>query len=225
MPLRGMFLQELAQMYDSEEELGSRLPMQRQMVTNAKLRHLVDLQIFETSRHLQRIEEVFAAFKHPVKRQPGQILKALFNRVESTMSHSRANMQAALFACFHRLQHYKSATYACLRDWSALLENDLATHLLEENLQDSRALANAFENLARNEKSLSSEGLNISPRERIVPLSKVLTKREQEVLRWLAEGIFRPQEIRLSYPPPEEFDVSILVSSSPMEAGLPTFAR
>ncbi len=51
---------------------------------------------------------------------------------------SRAS-DAAIIAAVQKLEHYEIATYGCLRDWAALLNNHQAAILLEEILQEEES--------------------------------------------------------------------------------------
>ena len=94
---------------------------------------------------------------------------------------------SATYSIAIRIQHYLVASCSCLRDWAAVLGEEMAAFLLQESLDDARASEASLLNLARAEGITAPAA--VSSRESILPLARVLSGRELEVLHWLAEGI------------------------------------
>lgn len=183
--LRSLFLHEIGEMLDCENQLGDLFQKMQRPIEHSPLVRIVEVQILVVTRQIERLHLVVDSFHATVKAGNSTFPAGLIDR-DVTGGPSDPVIRSVLA----RVDHYKLATYRCLRDWAALLGNDLAAAYLEENHADSRAANATLCSICRAQHIPIQEA--ISAHETILtPFARLLSPREREVLHWLVEGMSR----------------------------------
>lgn len=139
--LENLFLEQLAEMYEAEQRLARALSRMTRLTTNTQLREALKLHAYETIGHISKVARIFDCFGEPVNGMKNNAILVLLAEADASLAEhqgSRAR-DAAIIAAVQKLEHYEIATYDCLRDWAALLNNHPAAILLEEILQEEES--------------------------------------------------------------------------------------
>ena len=145
--LRESFLDELADIYDAEQQLVKALPKMAEAAKNASLRAGFEMHLNETYRHVQRLEQVFEMFGKKAKAKKCKAMKGLIAEGEDLIDDDAGD--AALIAAAQKVEHYEIATYGTLKEWAALMKRGEAAQLFEQTLQEEEATDRKLTEVAR----------------------------------------------------------------------------
>jgi ferritin-like metal-binding protein YciE len=157
--LKDLFIEELRDLYDAENQLVKALPLMakassQELLQIAFLRHLD-----ETEFHAQRLVHILAGLNETAR---GRRCKAIAGLVAETDEwiHESAEPEvkdAGLIAKAQRIEHYEIAGYGCARTYAGLLGYDEAEQLLQTTL-DEEEIGDA--RLTELSRSLNTEAVH-----------------------------------------------------------------
>ena len=148
--LKDLFLKELADMYDAERQIVRALPKMAGAATYDKLKAAFQSHLNESEGHVKKLEQVFRSFDQKVNGKTCEATVGLLmegNVLASEFKGSPA-INAALIAAAQKVEHYEIASYGCLHEWSSLLGNEEAAHLLKQILDEENCANAALNELA-----------------------------------------------------------------------------
>lgn len=149
--LNDLFLDELADMYNAEQQLVKALPKLAKIATCTRLQTAILAHLEETKGHVTKLESVFEIFGIDAKGKTCEATKGLLeecDEIAETFEGSPA-INAALICAAQKVEHYEIATYGCLHEWAGLLGNSVAVGILETILDEEKASNKALTGLAR----------------------------------------------------------------------------
>ena len=151
--LEELFLDSLADMYYSEQQLVKALPAMARAATNDNLREAFESHLTETEGHVSKVEEVFAVFGKEPKAKKCHAILGIITEAEEIASENKKSptINAALIYAGQKAEHYEIASYGSLRDWARLLDNEDAAEILEEILDEEKAADSKLTDLAEEE--------------------------------------------------------------------------
>jgi len=160
--LEGLFLDELADLYDAEHRLTRALPKMMKLATHMGLRDAFASHLKETQKQVDRIEEVFDAFGKKPKAKKCEAIVGLIKEADEIAADNKGcpTINAALISAAQKVEHYEIASYGCLVEWAKQLDQDSAVRLLQETLDEEKAADETLTELARercNESAQNSE--------------------------------------------------------------------
>ena len=157
--LKHLFLDELADRYDSEKRLIRAMPKMAKAATCKELQKLIHSHLKETIQHAKKLESVFKCFGATVKTKKCHATIGLLKEgahIADDFKHSPA-MDAALISAAQKIEHYEIASYGCLHEWATLLGHKESSGILKEILAEEEAANQALIKLARS--SCNAEAL------------------------------------------------------------------
>jgi ferritin-like metal-binding protein YciE len=148
--LREMFVEELKDLYNAENQLLKALPKMAKAATSAELKRAFESHLKETKVHVERLEEVFSSLDEAAK---GKKCKAMEGLVEEGAEWMEEDadpdvMDAGLIACAQRVEHYEMAGYGCVRTYAQVLGETKAAKLLQKTLDEEGAVDKKLTQLA-----------------------------------------------------------------------------
>jgi ferritin-like metal-binding protein YciE len=157
--LQDLFLDELADMYDSEHRLTKALPKLAKTAVNPDLKAAFEDHLIETNGHIDRLDEVFAAFGVRPKTKKCEAIVGLLKEGDEIASENEgeATLDAALISAAQKVEHYEIASYGCLREWAELLGNAAAADLLEQTLGEEKGADEALTRLAQTQSNCGAQ--------------------------------------------------------------------
>lgn len=149
--LKNLFLDELADRYDSEKRLVLAMPTMIRAASCTHLKKLVQAHLKETETHVTKLEKVFRSFGEKPRAKKCEATVGLLKEGDEVAADNKGYpvLNAALISVAQKLEHYEIATYGCLRNWAKLLDNQEAADLLQEILVEEKAANHALSELAR----------------------------------------------------------------------------
>jgi len=180
--LKDLYLKELRDLYDAEQQLIKALPKMAEAATSEQLREGFEEHLEQTRGHGTRLERIFEQLQEKPK---GEKCKAMEGLVEEGSETIKSDMEgalkdAALIAAAQRVEHYEIAGYGTVRTFATLLGEEEAASLLEETLNEEKATNEKLTDLSETinveaEEGAATEGERVSSetrRAKAVPRNK-----------------------------------------------------
>ena len=149
--LNTLFLDLLADRYDSEQRFILVMPSMAKTSTCKDFRELIQRHFRETVAHTKKLETVFESFGAEVKSRKCEATIGLLKESDEIATEYQGSpaLNAALISCAQKMEHYEIASYGCLAEWAAVLGDKKAAGLLREILAEEKAADQALSFLAR----------------------------------------------------------------------------
>lgn len=137
--LHELFCDELADIYDAEQQLIKVLP-QLAKCAGSDLRDVLQIHFEETKLQITRLKQVFAAVGAKPRTKTCQGMKGLLAESGEVMLEraDSAVLDAALIVVTRKVEHYEIVSYQALVAWAEQLEQDDAITLLNQNLEEEK---------------------------------------------------------------------------------------
>lgn len=148
--LKGLFLDELADMYDAEKRIVKALPKLARAATCTDLQAAIRGHLQETQGQVTKLEQIFQSFGIEAKGKTCEATKGLLEEADEIVADFKgsAAINAAIIAAAQKVEHYEMATYGCMREWAGVLGNKKAATLLDEILNEEKAANEGLTRLA-----------------------------------------------------------------------------
>jgi len=139
--LRDLYVEELKDLYNAENQLLKALPKMAKAATSAELRTAFEEHLEETRGHVERLDEIFQSLGASPKGKHCKAMEGIIAEAEELLSIEMpdAVKDAALIAAAQRAEHYEIAGYGCVYTFARNLGEDKAVTLLNEILQEEGA--------------------------------------------------------------------------------------
>ena len=144
--LRDMFLDELADIFEAENQLLKALPKMAGAATDEELQEGFRAHLKETEGHVERLRQVFEQLGKPAKGKTCKAMQGLIAEGEELISQEAGD--AALICAAQKIEHYEIAAYGTLCAWARLLEEEEAEELLVTTLDEEKAVDQKLTELA-----------------------------------------------------------------------------
>jgi ferritin-like metal-binding protein YciE len=150
--LRGLYLDELRDLYSAENQLVKALPKMAKAATSADLKAGFEKHLAQTQEHVSRLETVFQSLGESPKGKTCKGMKGLIEEGEQLIEEDPGDeeLDAGLIAAAQRVEHYEIAGYGCVRTYADLLGEEDAVSLLEETLNEEKETDETLTELAEN---------------------------------------------------------------------------
>jgi len=157
--LNALFLDELADLLDAEEQLTKALPKLAEAAKSEELAAAFESHLSETQNHVSRLESVFQSLG---KRAHGKKCKAMEGLVKEGKElieemEDTAALDAALIAAAQKVEHYEIASYGAVRAWAEQMGHTEALELLNQTLSEEKAADQKLTEIAENSANREAE--------------------------------------------------------------------
>jgi ferritin-like metal-binding protein YciE len=148
--LRDLYVEQLKDRYNAEQQLIKALPKMAKAGSSEELKAAFEDHLGQTRQHAQRIETIFEQMGEKAK---GKKCKAMEGLVEEGGEVIKEDMDdgikdAALIAAAQRVEHYEIAGYGCVRAYATRLREGDAATLLSQTLQEEKEADEALNEIA-----------------------------------------------------------------------------
>ena len=136
--LHELFVDELQDIYDAEQQLAKALPKLAKAAENDELRQAFESHLRETEEHVNRLEQVFDSIDEKPKRKKCQGIAGIITEGEKMLKEQKdcESSDAALIAGAQKAEHYEIASYGTLCNWASIMDHQSAFELLKQNLAE-----------------------------------------------------------------------------------------
>ena len=138
--LRGLYIDELRDLYNAETQLTRALPKMAKASSNDELREAFEEHLRQTSEHVSRLEQIFDTLEEKPTGKKCLGMEGLVKEGAETMreEYGTAVMDAAIIGAAQRVEHYEIAGYGTVRDIAKLLGEEEHVSLLEQTLREEK---------------------------------------------------------------------------------------
>lgn len=157
--LQKLYVEELRDLYDAENQLLKALPKMAKGASSPELKQTFEDHLVETKEHVARLEEIFKGLDESPK---GKTCKAMKGLVEEGFGILEKDgeqfvLDAGIIAAAQKVEHYEIAGYGTVRAWANLLGDEESADLLQQTLDEEGMADKNLSELA--EELVNSEAL------------------------------------------------------------------
>lgn len=148
--LRTLWIEELRDLYNAENQLVKALPKMAKKASNPELREAFENHLEETRNHVERLEEIFSRLGKKPTGKTCQAMKGLIEEGSELMQENGPGsvIDAGIIAAAQKVEHYEIAGYGTVRTWASLLDESEAEDLLQETLDEEGAADETLNEIA-----------------------------------------------------------------------------
>ncbi len=138
--LRDVFVEQLKDLYNAEQQLIKALPKMAKAATSPDLAQGFEEHLEQTKGHANRLEQIFEKLDEKPTGKKCKAMEGLIKEGAETIEEdaSDAAKDALLIAAAQRVEHYEIAGYGSVKTYADLLGEDDASKLLAETLQEEK---------------------------------------------------------------------------------------
>jgi ferritin-like metal-binding protein YciE len=138
--LKELYIDELKDIYNAENQLVKALPKMAKTANSEELRTGFEEHLEQTRGHVQRLEQIFKELGEKPSGKKCKGMEGLLAEGQEIMGEDFEDdvMDAALISAAQRVEHYEIAAYGTVRTYAELLGEDTAAQLLEQTLEEEK---------------------------------------------------------------------------------------
>lgn len=150
--LKELYIDELKDMYDAENQIVKALPKLVKATSSPELQRAFEEHLEQTKGHVRRLEEIFESMGEKAKPKKCDGVRGILEEGEKLTSEdgTPAALDAGIIAGAQRVEHYEMAVYGSLKSWAGQLADHRATELLGKTLEEEKQADAKLTELARN---------------------------------------------------------------------------
>ena len=158
--LRDLYLEQLQDLYNAEQQLIRALPKMAKAATSDELRTAIEDHLEETKVQAERIETICEKMGKKASGKKCKAMEGLIKEGSETMGEDMEEtlMDAAIIADAQRVEHYEIAGYGCVHAYAIRLGDEEAAELLAETLEEEKAADKKLNDIAEKLNLEVSEG-------------------------------------------------------------------
>jgi ferritin-like metal-binding protein YciE len=158
--LHALYLDELKDLYNAENQLLKALPRMAKKATAPELKAAFTEHLEVTRGQVGRLEQIFADLGASPKGKKCKAMEGLIEEGKEVLAEDGdpSVIDAALIACAQRVEHYEMAGYGCVRTFAKLLGYADAETLLQATLDEEGATDKKLTELAETVINVEAAG-------------------------------------------------------------------
>jgi ferritin-like metal-binding protein YciE len=139
--LQDLFVSELLDLYNAENQLIKALPKMAKAAHSPQLRSAFEEHLEQTRHQVERLEQAFEKLGQRARGRKCYAMKGLIEEGEDMMEENAEPevMDAGLIACAQKVEHYEIAGYGTVCTWAERLGHTEVLNLLHETLNEEKA--------------------------------------------------------------------------------------
>jgi ferritin-like metal-binding protein YciE len=156
--LRELFISELKDIYDAEQQIVKALPDMVKASSTPELREAFQEHLEQTRDHVRRLEQIFQGCGEEAKAKKCDGLRGILKEGEDAidLDGDATTRDAALIAGAQRVEHYEIAVYGSLRSWANQIGDSRSASLLEETLNEEKSADEKLTQIAERSVNVSA---------------------------------------------------------------------
>ncbi len=157
--LHDLYVEELKDLYNAENQLLKALPKMVKAATHPDLKNAFKEHLEVTRNQVTRLEAIFEKLEESPKGKKCKAMEGLVAEAADTIAEDgiATVKDAALIAAAQRVEHYEMAGYGCVRTFAKLLGYDEAVELLQATLDEEGVADKALTELAETIINIDAE--------------------------------------------------------------------
>lgn len=148
--LHDLYLDELKDLYNAENQLVGALPKMAKAATSPELSEAFEEHLAETQVHIDRLDTIFKHLDASPKGKKCKGMEGLLTEGKDFIKQGGDDsvVDAGLIAQAQRVEHYEMAGYGCARTYARLLGFNEDAELLQASLDEEGACDKRLTELA-----------------------------------------------------------------------------
>lgn len=159
--LNQLFVDELEDMYNSENQIVESLPKMIKAASYEDLKKALSKHLKETQNQVVRLEKIFSLLDLPAKENPCEAMEGILKEANELVEgkSKTATTDAAIICAAQKVEHYEIASYGTLRSFAKYLDlDDEIIDLIQETLDEEGEADKALTKIA--EGTIFFSGVN-----------------------------------------------------------------
>jgi ferritin-like metal-binding protein YciE len=162
--LNDLFVHELRDLYDAEQQLTKAIPLLASAATSEQLRQAFEEHLEVTKEQTRRLEKIFQNLGESAEGKPCKAMAGLVAEARETLDTDADPdvLDAALIVAAQKVEHYEIAGYGSVRTFARVLNYSDAARLLETTLKEESQTDERLTRLAErlNQKAETADQAN-----------------------------------------------------------------
>jgi ferritin-like metal-binding protein YciE len=162
-----LFLEELSDLYDAEQQLVKALPKVAKAASTPELKEAINHHLEETKNQVKRLEKIFTLLHKKPEGETCKAMQGLIKEMDALLADHEFSgfvKDAAIISKAQRVEHYEIAAYGVAKTFAKQLEESKIADILNESLQEEGNADKKLSSIA--EGSIFSSGINASASKR-----------------------------------------------------------
>lgn len=124
--LYGLFIEELADMYNSEKQIVKALPKLIKVASLPDLKEALTKHWNETENQVRRIEKIFNILNQRPQEETCEAMEGIIAEADHMIQNKEKSptLDAAIISCCQKVEHYEIASYGTLKSFAKHLDLD-----------------------------------------------------------------------------------------------------
>ena len=138
--LEDLFVQELKDLLDAENQLTRALPKMAKAATAPELKEAIQEHLAVTKQQVERLTQVFEEIGKPAKGKKCEAMKGLITEGQELMQQDIEPelLDAGLIGAAQKVEHYEMAGYGTVRSMATILGHTEAAALLDQTFKEEQ---------------------------------------------------------------------------------------
>lgn len=138
--LKELYIDELRDLYDAENQLIKALPKMAKAAESDELRSGIERHLQQTKEHAKRIEHIFEALGETEKGKKCKGMQGIVSEGSAMLREDweGAVADSAIISSARRVEHYEIAAYTTMHEWSRILGENEAASLISQTLDEEK---------------------------------------------------------------------------------------
>jgi ferritin-like metal-binding protein YciE len=136
--LRDLYVAELQDLYDVEQQVLQVLPGMAARATSGELRTAFERHYEQTQVQIERLDLLFRQLNERAVGPPCEAIRGIVMQAHRRSAETERGevLDAALIAAAQRIEHYEIASYGCVRTYAQVLGDHEASRILGQTLEE-----------------------------------------------------------------------------------------
>jgi len=149
--LEQLFLQELRDLYDAEDQITKALPKMIEAAHYVELKNALQEHLDVTRTQIQRLDQIFNILGEDASGQTCKGMKGVIKEGDEIISQGGdpATVDAGIISAAQRVEHYEMAGYGTVRTYADLLGQQQISTLLQQTLDEEKEADETLTEIAR----------------------------------------------------------------------------
>jgi ferritin-like metal-binding protein YciE len=136
--LQQLYLKELRDLYDAENQITGALPKLIDAANNSELKNALQEHLDVTKKQIGRLEQIFQSLNEKPSGETCKGMKGVIKEGDEIISAGGdpSTVDAGIISAAQRVEHYEMAGYGTVRNYAKLLGQEEHARLLQQTLDE-----------------------------------------------------------------------------------------